>query len=169
MVRLDNVWGVGGGIKPVKYLVSSGVTYFLAVFFQSFGSVFIWYGYGSSILGWIPIRIKSGSMVLRTNNWKIYNWKNFNFFFIENYSLPIPRFPERTFKLQKSSALKREHPAHQNMKIFIFVSIFVGHFCPPGSESGFYTLVFTLLSSIVDQKKFFTNPDSRMVGLDPGG
>ena len=21
MVRLDNVWGVGGGIKPVKYLV----------------------------------------------------------------------------------------------------------------------------------------------------
>jgi programmed cell death protein 4 len=22
MVRLDNVWGVGGGIKPVKYLVS---------------------------------------------------------------------------------------------------------------------------------------------------
>jgi programmed cell death protein 4 len=31
MVRLDNVWGVGGGIKPVKYLVSSGVT-FLAVF-----------------------------------------------------------------------------------------------------------------------------------------
>jgi programmed cell death protein 4 len=31
MVRLDNVWGVGGGIKPVKYLVSLGVT-FLAVF-----------------------------------------------------------------------------------------------------------------------------------------
>jgi hypothetical protein len=31
MVRLNNVWGVGGGIKPVKYLVSSGVT-FLAVF-----------------------------------------------------------------------------------------------------------------------------------------
>jgi hypothetical protein len=28
MVRLDNVWGVGGGIKPVKYLVSSGVTSF---------------------------------------------------------------------------------------------------------------------------------------------
>jgi programmed cell death protein 4 len=27
MVRLDNVWGVGGSIKPVKYLVSSGVTY----------------------------------------------------------------------------------------------------------------------------------------------
>jgi hypothetical protein len=43
MVRLDNVWGVGGGIKPVKYLVSSGVAYFLAVFFLPvcFGSVFI--------------------------------------------------------------------------------------------------------------------------------
>jgi hypothetical protein len=31
MVRLDNVWGVGGGIKPVKYLVSLGLT-FLTVF-----------------------------------------------------------------------------------------------------------------------------------------
>jgi hypothetical protein len=36
MVRLDNVWGVGGGIKPVKYLVSSGVAYFLAVFLPVF-------------------------------------------------------------------------------------------------------------------------------------
>jgi hypothetical protein len=40
MVRLDNVWGVGGGIKPVKYLVSLGVTVF-AVFYHCFGSVFI--------------------------------------------------------------------------------------------------------------------------------
>jgi hypothetical protein len=31
-------------------------------------------------------------------------------------------------------ALKKEHPALQNMKI-IFFSIFVGNFCPPGSGS----------------------------------
>jgi hypothetical protein len=37
-------------------------------------------------------------------------------------------------KLQKKpSALKREHPALQNMKYLIFVD----HFCPPGSGSGF--------------------------------
>jgi hypothetical protein len=29
MVRLDNVWGVGGGIKPVKYLVSDSLNVFL--------------------------------------------------------------------------------------------------------------------------------------------
>ncbi len=41
-------------------------------------------------------------------------------------------------KLQeKPSALKREHPALQNMKILYFFSIFVGHFCPPGSGSGY--------------------------------
>ena len=27
LVRLDNVWGVGGGIRPVKYLVSSNAFY----------------------------------------------------------------------------------------------------------------------------------------------
>ncbi len=50
--------------------------------FQCFGSVFIWYGSESNILGWIPIRIQSGSrfwntdpdpiriQVLMTKNWK---------------------------------------------------------------------------------------------------
>ncbi len=45
---------------------------------QGFGSVFIWYGSGSgsSILGWIPIWIQSGSRVLMTENWeKNYSWK----------------------------------------------------------------------------------------------
>jgi hypothetical protein len=32
---------------------------------------------------------------------------------------------------KKPSALKREHPALQNMKFLDFFSIFVGHFCPP--------------------------------------
>jgi hypothetical protein len=37
------------------------------------------------------------------------------------------------YKLQeKPSTLKREHPTLQKIKF----SIFVGHFCPPGSGSG---------------------------------
>jgi hypothetical protein len=56
---------------------------------------------------------------------------------IQNYNLPILRPPKRTLKLQKKpSALKREHPALQNMKFLKFVLLFVGHFCPPGSGSG---------------------------------
>ncbi len=50
MVRLDNVWGVGGGIKPVKYLVS----HISSWFHQRFGFVYI--GYGSNP---IMIRIQS--------------------------------------------------------------------------------------------------------------
>ncbi len=42
-------------------------------------------------------------------------------------------------KLQeKNSALKREHPVLKNMKILDFFSIFVGHFCPPGSGSAIW-------------------------------
>jgi hypothetical protein len=42
-----------------------------------------------------------------------------------------------TSKLQKKpSALKREHPALQNMK-FLNFSTLVGHFCPPRSGFGF--------------------------------
>ncbi len=41
-------------------------------------------------------------------------------------------------KLQKKpSALKRGHPTLQNMNFYKFFSTFVGHFCPPGSGSGF--------------------------------
>jgi hypothetical protein len=36
---------------------------------------------------------------------------------------------------EKPSALKREHPALQKMKISVLFSIFLGHFCPPGSGS----------------------------------
>jgi hypothetical protein len=40
----------------------------------------------------------------------------FYFFGIKNYNLPIPRPPQPTSKLQKKpSAIKREHPALQNM------------------------------------------------------
>jgi hypothetical protein len=40
-------------------------------------------------------------------------------------------------KLQeKPTALRREHQALQNMEFLKFFSIFVGHFCHPGSGSG---------------------------------
>ncbi len=90
---------------------------------QGFGSVFIWYGFGSgsSILGWIPIRIQG------FHDEKLQLKKKFGL----NYNLPIPRHPKRTFKLQKKpSDLKREYPALQNMKFLNFFSC-----C--GSGSGF--------------------------------
>jgi hypothetical protein len=37
----------------------------------------------------------------------------------------------------EASALKREHPL-QKMKFINFFSIFVGHFCPPGSGSNLH-------------------------------
>jgi hypothetical protein len=37
---------------------------------------------------------------------------------------------------EKSSALKTEHPARQKIKLIKFFSMFLGHFCPPGSGSG---------------------------------
>jgi hypothetical protein len=63
-------------------------------------------------------------------------------FWIKNYNLPIPRPPERTFKLQKKpSALKREHPALQNMKfqkkILILWFIFALLDLDPDSGSGY--------------------------------
>jgi hypothetical protein len=52
---------------------------------------------------------------------KITAEKKIIFFLIKNYNLPIPRPPKRTPELQeKPSALEREHPALQNMKILYF-------------------------------------------------
>jgi hypothetical protein len=51
-------------------------------------------------------------------------------FFIKNCCLLIPRPPKRTPKLQeKPSALKKEYPALQNMKILYFF-YFCGSFLP---------------------------------------
>jgi hypothetical protein len=45
-------------------------------------------------------------------------------------------------KLQeKPSALKRGHPALQNKKFLNFFLLFVDHFCPAGSGSGFTDLI----------------------------
>ncbi len=61
--------------------------------FHGCGSAFILSG--SSILGWIPIRIQygSGSRVLMTKIEKNYSWKKLNFFLIKNFNLSIPRPP----------------------------------------------------------------------------
>ncbi len=90
---------------------------------QGCESAFISSGSGSSIFGWIPIRIRIqyGSRALITKNLKKITAKKLNFFGIKNYNLPIPRPPQRTFKLQKKpSALKRGHPTLQNMNFLKF-------------------------------------------------
>jgi hypothetical protein len=48
---------------------------------------------------------------------------------IKNCNLPI----KDAQATEEPSSLKREHPALQNMKFIKKNSIFVGHFCPPGS------------------------------------
>ncbi len=83
-------------------------------YMQSCGSAFISSGSGSSILGWIPIRIRiqSGSRALMTKNWKKITAENF-LFWIKNYNLPIPRPPRR-----RSLQLSKE--AIQHFKTWTF-------------------------------------------------
>ncbi len=50
----------------------------------------------------------------------------------------MPRIPKKDVK---ATALKREHPVLQYIKISKFLSNFVGHFCPPGSGSGSTDLI----------------------------
>jgi hypothetical protein len=62
---------------------------------------------------------------MATNKQKITAKKIFYIVLIKNCNLLIPRPPERTSRLQeKPSALKREHPAIQNMKFVSFLKIF---------------------------------------------
>ncbi len=80
--------------------------------------------------------------------------------------------------MPKPSALKREHPALQKMKILSFFQFFLGHFCPPGSGSGSSssnwcgswseTLIFTP-NSIIKLSKYrfgIRNPEKPIP--DPG-
>ncbi len=81
-------------------------------------------------LGWIPIQGFDDQKLQI-----IYSWNNFDIFLIKNCNLLISRPPYRTSKQkEKPSALKREHPALQNMNFLNFF-YFVGHFCSPGSGS----------------------------------
>ncbi len=59
---------------------------------QGFGSVFIWYGSGSSMSGWIPVRIKFESGSSSIKNWKKITGEKKNCG-IKNYNLPIRRTP----------------------------------------------------------------------------
>jgi hypothetical protein len=59
------------------------------------------------------------------------SWKFFNTFLINNCNLLFPRPPYRTNKRQeKPLALKREHPALQNMKKIFTFSFICGSFLP---------------------------------------
>jgi hypothetical protein len=62
---------------------------------QCFGSVFIWSGSGSSILGRIPIRIRilTGSRSLMTRNRKKFTAGKKCSFLFKNCNLPVPRPP----------------------------------------------------------------------------
>jgi hypothetical protein len=90
--------------------------------------------FGSKILdpGWTKIRPREkhpGSAMLVTRELSLANARGFPVFRIKTTIYLSP--PVRTSKLQtKPSALKREHPALQNMN-FLNFSIIVGHFCPP--------------------------------------
>ncbi len=104
---------------------------------QCFGSGFIVSGSGSSISGWISIRVRIHGF----DDKNFFNKLQLNifldFFFIKNCKLLIPR----TFKLQeKPSALKIEHSALQNIK-FRNLIYFCGSFCPSGSGTGFRSLI----------------------------
>jgi len=70
-------------------------------------------------------------------------------FFDQNCNSHIPRPSQRLSKLQeKPSAFRREHPALQMMKLincFLLFYTFLGHFCPPGSGSGFWIHGFRAL------------------------
>jgi hypothetical protein len=96
---------------------------------QGFGSVFIFYGSGSSGSGWRPIRIRiriqSGSRALMTKNWqKITAEKKF---FISKTAIYLSLGLHKVCPgYRRSLQLTKE--AIQHFKTWIF-STFVGHFC----------------------------------------
>ncbi len=77
----------------------------------------------------------SGSRALMTKNWQNYSWKKNLIFFLSKTAIYLslglykvcPRYRRR---------LQLTKEAIQHFKTWIF-STFVGHFCPPGSGSGF--------------------------------
>jgi hypothetical protein len=95
--------------------------------------------------------------ILMTRNWeKITAEIKFNIFFIKNYNLLLRGLLYRKLKLQKKpSALKREHPARENMKFlnfFLFLLVIFALLDPDSEsrsgstdiiESGFATLLGT--------------------------
>ncbi len=82
-----------------------------------FESGFIESGSGSSILGWIPIRIR----VLMTKNWKNLQLKKNSTFFGSKIAVYLPLgLQKKKSNLQKFSALKIKLSALQNMNFHNF-------------------------------------------------
>ncbi len=92
---------------------------------QGCGSAFIPSGSGSSILGWIPIRIRIqyGSKLLMTKYRKKLQLKK-NSIFLEH---------KTTIYLYLG--LDKERPSYRRSLQLSKVSTFEGHFCPLGSGS----------------------------------
>jgi hypothetical protein len=108
--------------------------------FQGFGSVIIFpgsgSGSGSSVWGWRPIRIRIqgfNDQKLKKNN----SWKKIKFFWSKTaiyLSLGLHKYvqvTEEAFSSQKRPPNTSKHDLLQKF------STLVGHFCPPGSGSGF--------------------------------
>ncbi len=119
---------------------------------QCFGSVFIFSGSGSRGWGWTPIRIRiriqSGSRALMTKNWKkkkLQLKKKLNFFLSKTAIYLSKTAIYLSLGLHKvcpsyRRSLQLTKEAIQHFKTWTLKkknSTFVGHFCPPGSGSGF--------------------------------
>ncbi len=99
---------------------------------QCFGSLFIWSGSGSSILGWIPIRIQSEFSVLWPKIGKNLQLNKIKLFLDQKLQFTCPSY-RRSLQPAKGTS---NDPALQNMKFLNFFPTFVVHFCPPGSGFG---------------------------------
>ncbi len=85
---------------------------------------------------WIPIRIRhqSGSRILMTNNWltaekkMIIFWSNIAIYLSLGLHKGRPNY-------SKSFQFWKENIQHFKIWNFLTFSIFVDHFCPPGSRS----------------------------------
>ncbi len=107
---------------------------------QGFGSVFIWYGSGSRILGWklIRIRTQSGCRVFMTTNWKKFTaGKKLNFFGWKTTIYLSLGLHKGRPSYKRSLQLSKENILHFKTWNFLFFPTFVGHFCHPGAGSGF--------------------------------
>ncbi len=105
-------------------------------------------------------------IALMIQNWKKFTTRNLIFIFlIKNCNLLIPRPSWSTPKLQeKPSALKREHPALQKMKILSFFLFFWDIFLPSWIRIRIQQLKLKRIHADPD-----TDPDSKPCNPDPTG
>ncbi len=121
---------------------------------QCLGSVFIWYGSGSSILGWIPIRIRiriqSGSRVLmpkKITAEKIFFWSKTTIYL-------FPGLHKGRQSFRRSLQLSKENIQHlKTWNLFIFFS-FCGSFLPSWIWIRIHWLDWIRIRNIVRKEKF---------------